>query len=108
MFEKCTNKSSPPSSGVMKPNPFFASNHFTLPLLTALLLCSPRTAIHQTRQPRERVSLWGKEAHSLTKSSQLYLCQSAPVKKNRRKIPAICLAKRVTLGPGPLQPDGTW
>jgi hypothetical protein len=38
MFEKCTNKSSPPSSGVMKPNPFFASNHFTLPLLTALLL----------------------------------------------------------------------
>jgi len=27
-----TKTSSPPSSGTMKPNPFFTSNHFTVPL----------------------------------------------------------------------------
>lgn len=30
--EKCANKSSPPSSGVMKPKPFESLNHFTVPV----------------------------------------------------------------------------
>jgi hypothetical protein len=32
MAEKCTNKSSPLSSGVMKPNPLVSLNHFTVPV----------------------------------------------------------------------------
>jgi hypothetical protein len=30
--EKCANKSSLPSSGVMKPKPFESLNHFTVPI----------------------------------------------------------------------------
>src|ERR671936_319856 len=32
--EKCTNRSRPPSSGVMKPNPFSSENHLTVPVPT--------------------------------------------------------------------------
>src|SRR5437879_5956101 len=30
--EKCANRSSPPSSGVMKPKPFASLNHLTVPV----------------------------------------------------------------------------
>src|SRR5690606_35406213 len=33
MAEKCANRSSPPSSGVMKPNPLASLNHLTVPVL---------------------------------------------------------------------------
>ncbi|CAN0623053.1 protein of unknown function [Burkholderia multivorans] len=32
MAEKCANRSSPPSSGVMKPKPFASLNHLTIPV----------------------------------------------------------------------------
>lgn len=32
MAEKCANKSSPPSSGVIKPKPFASLNHLTVPI----------------------------------------------------------------------------
>src|SRR4051794_30426428 len=44
MPEKCTNRSRPPSSGVMKPKPFSSENHLTVPVLTDephLLLGAP-------------------------------------------------------------------
>ena len=34
--EKCTKRSLPPSSGVMKPKPFASLNHFTVPVLMCL------------------------------------------------------------------------
>src|SRR5581483_631968 len=38
--EKCANTSFPPSSGVMKPNPFASLNHFTVPvLIVSSLMC---------------------------------------------------------------------
>ncbi|KFJ70592.1 hypothetical protein DK45_4375 [Bordetella bronchiseptica] len=42
MDEKCANRSSPPSSGVMKPNPFASLNHLTVPVALGL---SPWTAV---------------------------------------------------------------
>src|SRR5690606_11948385 len=42
MDEKCANRSSPPSSGVMKPNPFASLNHLTVPVDLGL---SPWTAV---------------------------------------------------------------
>src|SRR3546814_4590261 len=42
MDEKCANKSSPPSSGVMKPKPFASLNHLTVPVDLGL---SPWTAV---------------------------------------------------------------
>ena len=32
IFEKCTKRSLPPSSGVMNPYPFASLNHFTVPV----------------------------------------------------------------------------
>ena len=40
MLEKWTNRSFPPSSGVMKPKPFSSLNHFTVPV--AIWVCSLR------------------------------------------------------------------
>jgi hypothetical protein len=39
MAEKCANTSSPPSSGVMNPNPFASLNHFTVPVAILLDPC---------------------------------------------------------------------
>src|SRR5512138_865718 len=46
--EKCANRSSPPPSGVMKPNPFASLNHFTVPV--AIFYCSL-----QIKRERDRV-----------------------------------------------------
>jgi hypothetical protein len=35
--EKCANRSSPPSSGVMNPKPFASLNHLTVPVAIELL-----------------------------------------------------------------------
>jgi len=35
--EKCANRSSPPSSGVINPKPFASLNHFTVPVAIFLL-----------------------------------------------------------------------
>src|SRR5436305_3444896 len=40
--EKCAKRSLPPSSGVMKPNPFASLNHFTVPVAMLLLPFSMR------------------------------------------------------------------
>ena len=54
MAEKCANRSSPPSSGVMNPKPFASLNHLTVPVaiptspVTHVTTTSPRKA----RRPR--------------------------------------------------------
>jgi hypothetical protein len=47
MLVWCTNRSAPPSAGVMKPKPFSTLNHFTLPLVTASAMdaAMPRTPV---------------------------------------------------------------
>jgi len=55
MAEKCANRSSPPSSGVMNPKPFASLNHLTVPVaiptspVTHVTTTSPRKA----RRPRD-------------------------------------------------------
>src|SRR5512138_2673935 len=49
--EKCANRSSPPPSGVMKPNPFASLNHFTVPVAIAFV-SSKNKQNHRGAKPR--------------------------------------------------------
>jgi hypothetical protein len=55
--EKCANKSSLPSSGVIKPNPFESLNHFTVPvaIVTSYKKTGPETLILFEYQDRKRL-----------------------------------------------------
>src|SRR3954470_7359544 len=46
MPEKCTNRSRPPSSGVMKPKPFSSENHLTVPVPTENPTCRSARLAH--------------------------------------------------------------
>src|SRR6185369_1100655 len=52
--EKCANRSSPPSSGVMNPYPFASLNHLTVPVAIVLL----------PSRMNERVLLFGQQVPS--------------------------------------------
>src|SRR6266536_2470106 len=51
--EKCANRSSPPSSGVMNPYPFASLNHLTVPVAIVLL----------PSRMNERVLLFGQQTN---------------------------------------------
>ena len=63
--EKCANKSSPPASGVMKPNPFASLNHLTVPV--AICMSSNKKGL--AREP-SRISSPKNERHSELPSEQ--------------------------------------
>src|ERR1700738_5141084 len=54
--EKCANRSSPPSSGVMNPKPFASLNHLTVPVAIdfPVLSCAGRAAVAQRERAVDR------------------------------------------------------
>src|SRR5581483_8659847 len=60
MAEKCANRSSPPSSGVMNPKPFASLNHLTVPVA---IPTSPVT--HDLPRARLKSSAAARRSHPL-------------------------------------------
>src|SRR5688572_9077751 len=58
--EKCANTSSPPSSGVMNPNPFASLNHFTVPVAMQLSSTKKHAKNERGRVPAlcKRIKKW--------------------------------------------------
>src|SRR5690606_23249375 len=72
MAEKCANRSSPPSSGVMKPKPLESLNHFTVPVAISCFLAEQRGGAPKVCISRTKVGKAGPEYDSNPNASAIF------------------------------------